>query len=205
MRRVMNDIWLQSDLNLREEFSQGNFSKLLDYAEQNQLNLMSRAFDENGELLTKSLSFSTGLLRYFQESLKQDEKAFTAFKLGSLFGHIECLNRIGYEDSSNKLALKAFDVAKSLMPFLCEIKLKGLLFALYSESSMRKSKLTEYSKSKHNFYDHVLDMELLELDYALATFERFGIIHCYSNFEDPLYSITDTGRRIVQQFKREKM
>ena len=201
----MSDIWLQSDLNLQEEFSQGNFSKLLEYAKQNELHLMSLVFNENGEPLAKSLRLSTSLLRYFEETLKQDEKAFTAFKLGALFGHIECLNRIGYEDSSNELALKAFDVAKTHMPFISETKLKGLLFALFSEGSMRKSKLEEHSKSKHKFYDHVLAMELLELDYALTTFEGFGIIHCYSNFEDHLYSITDTGIRIVQQFKREKV
>ena len=187
----MDNIWIQGDLDLREEFEQGNYSKLLEYVEQNELHLIQLLSSRDFETLRKSLRFSTGTLRFLEYSLKQDPKSSAAFKLGELFGYIECLNHLSYEDDSNILALKAFYVARTHMLFLEENQVKELLSVISSESNMTKSLL--YSKNP--------SLKEVEIDYALKVFDRFAIINCYDQFPDPLYGLTDLGRRIVKQFK----
>lgn len=188
----MGKIWQQAELKLTKEFSEGNFEKLLEYVEQNELNLRELLSSQDSVTIIKSLEFATGLLRYFGASLEADPKTFSAFKLGELFGYVECLNHLENEHLSNSLALQAFYVAKSHMLFSEESQLVKLLFIISDNECVTKTFLESANPS----------MSKPEIDYSLEVFERFAIINHYYNPQEPIYSLTDAGRRIVKHFKR---
>lgn len=187
----MGKIWHQAELKLKKEFAEGNFEKLLEYVEQNELNLRELLSSRDFETIIKSLNFSTMILRYFGDSLKDDPKTFSAFKLGELFGHVECLNYIENEHHSNSLALQAFYVAKSHMLFSEESQLVKLLFIISDNVCVTKTFIESQT----------LSMNKPEIDYSLDVFERFAIISSYYGPQEPFYDLTDVGRRIVKHFK----
>lgn len=183
--------WHEPKLDLVITFKEENFSKLNEYAKENILELMSIWLNEDIEASRKTLKLASSLLNYFEHFLEDtDEKSFAAFKLGEALGHVNCLNRICYEDQEDILIMQRYVFAKSVLSEFNELMLKSILRLICNKQDVSLSELSK------QFYLSSKDFEKI-----LSTFELCGFINSYKSIMDVYYSLTDGGRRLVNQLE----
>ena len=143
--------WENTQLEIGETLKKGEYDELVEYVEENERMLMSEVathgFSRDARL---SLKYGTGKMSYFEKSIEEDDEKYALFKLGELYGNINCLNKFVYEEQWNSFAKAKLTVAKTydrVNPTLLEdvikylhncgkyMTAKGLAYALSSKES----------------------------------------------------------------------
>ena len=178
-------IWLNSDFNLEKEFNEESFEKLIEYSKNNELNLMSIWLNGTQRDTRRTLQLGTALLNYFEHTISEDSKSLAVFKLGSLFGHLECLNRISYETDQNNLAKAKFEVIRLMHPEYSDY-FENILTILLKENK---------AVSENELFNKIQFGEQ-EAKIILIVLLKNGFINFY---EFRGYSLSDMGIRLAMQ------
>ena len=177
--------WENPKLNLQEAFAKGDFQSIIEYAEENEMQLQSILLGEDLSKSDLTLKFASCLLGYFESNLGEDLEKKALFKLGELTGYLRLMEFIKYENEQNQWAMAKFEKAKSMLPKL-EKQLKKIIIALAEKVGSQEEELI--SKTQ------VSQQELQEMIEALV---QVGLVNDYTM---PLegYTLTDMGIRLVE-------
>jgi len=184
------DMWVDTKVEPIEEFQNEEFQKLLEYAEQNEQNLLRILYNENADELKRGCMFGTSKLKYFECAISEDEKLLTAFKLGELYGIINCIGRIRYEEQQDQLAMAKFQYITKLLPLL-EKQMKEILIYLHNNGSANEKELL-----------NVVNVKLLDLMEVLHRLQVAGVIDQRGISKITLYSLSESGIRVAKQLKK---
>jgi len=181
-------MWLEKDIEPTREFENGEFKRLIQYADKNQNNLMSLLYNDHSDELRLGCKLGTSKLHYFENAISEDEKVLTIFKLGELYGHIRCLGMIEYENQQNTYAIAKYQIIINELPKLTnEIQL--LLKFLYRKGSSKEKDLLD-----------IVQVKLSDLRLILHTLFKNGLIH---KSDICGYSLTDMGHRAAKQLNKK--
>ena len=181
--------WLDSKLNLTDEFANGSFEKLVEYSKENELNLMRIWMNGDADDVNKILQYGTAILKYFEATIAEDSKAVAAYKLGEVSGYLGCLNHIVYENQQNYLAMHRFESVKLLRPkFKTEFEDVIKAFSKVGGKSLKEKELL-----------NMVSLNLLDLTDVLILLTRSGFLHFYESLG---YSLSDTGCRLMKELSK---
>jgi len=181
--------WLDSKLNLTDEFANGSFEKLVEYSKENELNLMHIWMNGDADDVNKILRYGTAILKYFEATIAEDSKAVAAYKLGELSGYLGCLNHIVYENQQNYLAMHRFESVKLLRPkFKTEFEDVIKAFSKVGGKSLKEKELL-----------NMVSLNLLDLSDVLILLTQSGFLHFYESLG---YSLSDTGCRLMKELSK---
>ena len=181
--------WSDSKLNLTEEFTNGSFEKLVEYSNENELNLM-RIFQSNDtDQVNKILRYGTAILKYFEETIAKDSKILAAFKLGELSGYLGCLNHIVYENQQNHLVMLRFE----------RVKLSRPKFKTEFEDVIKSFSKVEGKSLKEKELLNMLPLNLLDLCDVLNVLSESGFLNFYETLG---YSLSDSGDRLLKELSK---
>lgn len=180
--------WENTQLEIGETLKKGEYEEILKYVEENERTLMSEVATHGLSRDARlSLKYGSGKMGYFEKSIEEDDEKYALFKLGELYGHINCLNKLVYEEQWNSFAKAKLTVAKTydrVNPTLLEDVIKYLHNC---GKDMTAKKLADVLSSKES-----------EVQTALNILVAEGFVH---NYEDFGYSLSDLGRRIGKLLK----
>lgn len=179
-------IWSNLDLDLEKEFDEGSFEKLIEYSDENELNLMLTWLNRDKSEIRKILLLGTTLLSCFEHTISKDSKNMAAFKLGELSGHLKCLDRILYESNLNDFAKARFEKVKSM-----NLKYSNLIDNVIKAFSNKGAMITKNELLKKFPYD------LQDLEDTLKILLESGFIEY--NESSTEYSLTGIGIRLTKQ------
>lgn len=183
-------MWVDTKVEPIEEFQNEEFQKLLEYAKQNEMNLLSLLFNDATDELRRGCMFGTSKLKYFESAISEDEKLLTVFKLGELYGTIGCIGRIRYEEQQDQLAMSKFQYVTKLLPML-EKQMKDILIYLHNNGSANEKELL-----------NVVNVKLLDLMEILHRLHTAGVIDERGTSKTTLYSLSESGIRVAKQMKK---
>lgn len=184
------EMWLDTKIEPLDKFQSSEYENLLEYAKQNEMNLLSLMFNDKIEELKRGCMFGTSKLKYFESGISEDERLLAAFKLGELYGTIGCIGRIHYEEQNNELAMAKFQYVIQLLPLLKK-QMEEILLYLYNNGSANEKQLL-----------NVVDVKLLDLMEILHRLQTAGIIDQRGTSKITLYSLSDAGIRVAKQMKK---
>ena len=177
-------IWLETDIEPIQEFENKEFARLMRYADENQKHLMKLLYNEYSDELRLGCKFGNSKLHFFENAILEDEMLLTVFKLGELYGHIECLGTIEYESAQDSHALARFQKVTTQLPKL-ENEIKKLLKFLYKNGNEKEKELL-----------NVVQVKLVDLMQILHILFINGLI----NVSDICgYSLSDMGLRLAKK------
>lgn len=182
------DMWVDTKVELIDEFQKEEFKKLLEYAKQNEHNILRLLYNENTEELSQGLKFGSSKLKYFEYAISEDEKLLAVFKLGELYGTVGCLSNIRYEKHHDLLALAKLQIVTNHFPKL-KNETEDILIFIDNKGSATEKQLIS-----------VVKIGLFDLIQILNILLREGFIHYPS--EGYGYSLSDWGIRAVKQIKK---
>jgi len=181
--------WLDSKVNLTEEFANGSFEKLVEYSNENELNLMRIWINDDAEDVNRILKYGTAILKYFEATIAEDSKAVAAYKLGELSGYMGCLNHIVYENQQNYLAVHRFESVKLLRPkFKTELEDVIKAFSKVGGKSLKEKELLDK-----------VPLNLLDLCDVLNLLTKSGFLNFYESLG---YSLSDMGIRLTKELAK---
>ena len=70
---MKNELWVSSDLDLCTTLKEEHYDSIIEYAEENQRQLLVKAKRNETETLKKALKFGTAVLRYQEKLFKQEK------------------------------------------------------------------------------------------------------------------------------------
>lgn len=178
-------IWLNLEFDLETEFDRGSFEELMKYANSNELHLMRIWLSGNPSNIRKTLRLGTLLLNFFEDTISEDLKSLSAFKLGELSGHLECLNRILYETDQKDLAKGKLETIKSMYPEYSHY-FDNIIVVLFSNENVS---ILEQELLKK------IPLSIQELKKVLDVMVQNALINYYENIG---YSLSDTGYQLAQ-------
>lgn len=185
---VDEQIWINPELNLLEEYDNKKFDKLSTYAEENKLHLMHMAFCKKRNELSKSLVLGSYILKYFEKKLHPS--ASIAFKLGALYGHIECLEKISYEESMDEVANRILNIAKS--------EIKDSTTITYVDDIIHMLVCVR----KRSEIINEINIGSSELSTIISALENNQLVNVSNFAKDEEYVLTDLGIRIERQLRK---
>jgi len=156
----------------------------MQYADENQKNLMRLLYNEHSDELRLGCKFGSSKLHYFENAISEDEKLLAIFKLGELYGHIRCLDTIEYEKQQDNYAAAKIQIATSQLPKL-KNEIKELLKFLYINGKAKEKELIS-----------VVQVKLVDLVQILHILFINGLIHVNDIYG---YSLSNVGIRAVKQ------
>lgn len=182
------NIWIDTDIEPIREFEIENFDKLLQYAGKNQKNIMRMLYNERSDELKLGCKFGKSKLHFFENAISKDQKLLTVFRLGALYGNIECLDTIEYEGMQDSLALSRFQMVTNSLPKL-KNEIQELIKYLYNKVETKEQELL--NEVNENSLDLMLMIRTLSTNGLIYESERCG------------YLLTDTGRRAAKQLSNK--
>lgn len=185
------DMWLDTKVEPLDEFQNTEYQKLLEYAKQNEMNLLSLLVNNFTDELKRGCMFGTSKLKYFEGGISEDERLLTAFKLGELYGTIGCIGRIHYEEQENQLAMAKFQYVVKLLPLLKK-QMEEIVIYLHNSGGINEKQLL-----------NVVEVKLLDLMEILHRLKVAGIIDERGTSKNTLYSLSDAGIRVAKQMKKD--
>lgn len=181
-------LWFKSDLDINRALEKQQYDLLIEYAEENQRQLISKAKQNESETLTKALKLATAILKFQEKHISSEKSKYVLFKLGVLSGSIDVLNQMIYEKTQQSKTVNGFkDSIKCIKHLQNIISLLDLYGSLTHSEVSEKLKvnpptLTEIMKK-------ILPTALIEVT-ALGKYK--------------LYSLTDEGRRLALYIREVK-
>lgn len=184
------DMWLDTKVEPLDEFQNAEYQKLLEYAKQNEMNLLSLLVNNETDELKRGCMFGTSKLVYFEGGISEDEKLLAAFKLGELYGTIGCIGRIHYEEGYDQLAMAKLKYAVRGLP-LSKKQIKEILIYLYNNGDADEKQLL-----------NIVNVELIDLMKSLQRLRITGIIGVRETGKKTIYDLSEDGIRIARQMKK---
>lgn len=181
-------IWLNKELNLSQMLINEEYEMLIKYAKDNQQYLMSEWYNTEAAEFQKKIRLGTTVLRYFERHLQDSMKYMAIFKIGVLKGTVENFEYLLYERMKDNLAERVYK-----KEILAIKHLSDIIFLLETQGVMSHSEICEYLKLKESTLSEIMKKNDLN---KLISFSRSG--------KYKLYRLTDEGRRIGKQLKKEK-
>lgn len=182
--------WENTQLEIGETLKKGEYEELLKYVEENERILMTEVASHGlGGDARLSLKYGSSKMGYFEKSIEEDAEKYVLFKLGELYGHIDCLNKLLYEEQWNSFAKAKLTVAKTydrVNPTLLEDVIKYLHNC---GKYMTTKKLADVLSSKESEVQTVLNILLIE-----------GFVQ---RFDDHGYSLDELGVRMGRLLKKK--
>lgn len=180
--------WENTQLEIGETLKKGEYEELVEYVEGNERMLMSEVATHGLSRDTRlSLKYGSGKMGYFEKSIEEDDEKYALFKLGELYGHISCLNKLVYEEQWNSFAKAKLTVAKTydgVNPTLLEDVIKYLHNC---GKYLTAKKLADVLSSKES-----------EVQTALNILVAEGFVQ---RFDDHGYSLDELGVRMGRLLK----
>jgi len=175
--------WENTKLEIGETLKKGEYEELLKYVKENERVLMTEVASYGlSDTVRHSLKYGTSKMVYFEKTIEEDNETYALFKLGELYGYINCLNKLAYEEDWYTLAKARLADAKTYdraNPDLIEAVIKYL----YSSRKDGTAKGIANAISS-NERDIQITLNILRDEGFLNYYESFG------------YSLSDLGIKL---------
>ena len=178
---MKNELWLHPSLDLNIALKEEQHDSIIEYAEENQRQLLTKAKLKETEVLKKSLKLGTAILRYQENLLKSEKSKFSIYKLGVLSGSVDALNQLIYDSDQKQQTIDSFKERIKCVKHLKEIV----------------SLLDLYGSLTHAEVSEKLSVNPPTLTEIMKKVLPTTLVNVTSLGKYKLYSLTDQGRRLA--------
>lgn len=182
------EIWWNKEIDLLKSLEEEDYDCLIEYAYNNQQHLISEWDEEDISFLQKKIRFGMSILRYFEHHLQKDPKIKTIFRLGALMGTVESFEQLLLEKTQDDWTNKTYKEEVLSIKHLDDI-----ILALEVHGVMSHSEICKYLDLKESTLSEIMKKVNLT---NLISFSKSG--------KYKLYRLTDSGRRLGKQLRKQK-
>lgn len=184
---MTREIWLNKEINLLKTFENEEYDALIKYATENQQYIMTEWHTADDSAFQKIVRFGRSVLQRFECHLQGSSKAIAVFRLGALMGTIESFDNLLFEKKQDDWVNKLFKEEVLSIKHLDEI-----LLLLEIQGVLSHSEICDYLNLKESTLSEI--MKKIGLT-KLISFSRSG--------RYKLYRLTDEGRRLAKQLRKQ--
>ena len=188
--KMKNELWLYPDLDLNIALKEELHDSIIEYAEENQRQLLATAKRNETENLKKSLKLGTAIFRYQEKLFKTEKSKLSIYKLGVLFGSVDALNQLIYDSDQKQETIDNFKES-----IKCVKHLKKIISLLDLYGSLTHAEMSEK-----------LDINPPTLTEIMKKVLPTTLVNVTHAGKYKLYSLTDQGRQLalyVREIKSE--
>ncbi|MBR5233110.1 MAG: hypothetical protein IKW03_02765 [Clostridia bacterium] len=178
---MKNELWISPDLDLCTTLKEELYDSVIEYAEENQRQLLVKAKRNETEILKKSLKLGTAILRYQERVFKQEKSKLSIYKLGVLSGSIDALNQLIYDRDQKQQTIDNFKES-----IKCVKHLKKII-----------SLLDLYGSLTHAEVSEKLNVNPPTLTEIMKKIIPTTLVNVTLSGKYKLYSLTDQGRQLA--------
>lgn len=171
------------DINLLETLNKQEYDLLLQYAKENQEDLMEKWFNADQSSFSELLRYENLQLKHLKHHLEESSKEDAIFHLGMLMGTIETLDHLFYEKEQEVLTANIYGKQISSIEHLKEV-----MQLLETYGGMNCTEMYER-----------LNLEEADLLKIIDKAVSVNLITSSGEGECQLYELTDTGRYLSRQ------
>ena len=171
------------EINLLKALNKQEYDLLLQYAKENQEDLMEKWFNADQSSFSELIRYENLQLKYLKNHLKKSSKEDAIFHLGMLMGTIETLDHLFYEKEQEVLTANIYGKQISSIEHLKEV-----IQLLEAYGNMNCSEICEK-----------LNLEEADLLKIIDKAVSVNLIASSGEGECQLYGLTDTGRYLSRR------
>lgn len=180
--------WYLPDLELDSFIEKKTNEKEVLYIQENKRRIFLQWNEDEYENLEKNLEYGSLILRFFMDSLKNDDQR-ALFELGTLKGVVESFEHLLHK-KGEELRLQ-----KARYTFFSAVKhLDDVVFALETHGSMTQTELCKYMRN----------MNASTLSEAMKKILKTGLVMKTALGKYRIYTLSDTGLEYGKLIRRGK-
>lgn len=180
-------IWIDSKRDVCREYDQKEYDFLIEYAQENQRNILAKWKDESHLGIKKTLRYGSSIVKKFEHHIQARKNLSAIFCLGALMGTIRSFEHLSFEETQNQWIDRTFRKEvfsiKNLDRVIRSLEIHGVMShsEICQDLDIKESTLSEMMK-KINYTQ-------------LITFTKSG--------KYKFYTLTDTGRRLGKELRKQ--
>lgn len=183
---MSNEVWLNREMNLLEKLENKEFELVINYAMDNQQQIISKWLSEDRTSVKESTQVGMSMLTRVERYLKDYYKAL--FRLGALKGTVECFEHLIYESDLDEWTKRAYKDDVLAIKHLDEIILS----------------LEVHGKMTHSEICKDLDLKESTLSEIMKKVNMTKLISHSKVGKYKVYMLTESGRRLGRQLRSQR-
>lgn len=179
-------IWIDSKRDVCREYDQKEYDFLIEYARENQQNILSEWMDGSYLGIKKTLRYGSSIVKKFEHHIREHKNLSAIFWLGALMGTIRSFEHLSFEETQNQWIDRTFRKEVSSIKNLDRVILSLEIHGVMSHSEICQNL---------NIKESTLSEMMKKINYTqLITFTKSG--------KYKFYTLTDTGRQLGKELRK---
>lgn len=179
-------VWLNTELDVLDEFQNENFDLLVDYSKDHKHYLQMKWDEADSSEFQKMVKYGKSLSRRFEKYFHKKAKQWAIYQVGTLAGTIETFDYMLYEKVQDDKALRTYKQevmsVKHLDAIVKQLEIHGVM--------------------SHSELCRALELKESTLSEVMKKADATGLILSSRAGKYKLYRLTEDGRRLGKQLRK---